>query len=140
MARHFRPDTRSTAGYRKRTARGTGTREGNLPRKDLEHLIAGLERLGLHSLPEYWETAHWRHFKEAFRRQQEIHRCCTICRDAYYSLHHRSYKRLGKEWLTDVVPLCNECHRATHDLLLERRPGVTLWNAHRHIQAPTRAT
>lgn len=32
-------------------------------------------------------------------------------------LHHQTYTRLGFERLTDLVPLCEKCHKATHVFL-----------------------
>ena len=31
-------------------------------------------------------------------------------------LHHRTYKRFGNERLLDLVPLCEPCHMAVHEL------------------------
>ena len=37
-------------------------------------------------------------------------RCRRQLRRGVWQLHHKSYKRLGREWLTDVVALCTLCH------------------------------
>jgi hypothetical protein len=52
---------------------------------------------------------------------------CAICDrpwDAAFHLHHRSYKRLGREWLRDVKPVCQPCHEVIHRL--HRTEGFTL--------------
>lgn len=48
-------------------------------------------------------------------------------------LHHRSYKRIGKERLHDLVPLCRPCHEETHKYAAERKAKkvkMALWGAH----------
>jgi 5-methylcytosine-specific restriction endonuclease McrA len=32
-------------------------------------------------------------------------------------MHHVTYKRLGKEWMSDLVPLCQAHHKRVHDEL-----------------------
>ena len=34
-------------------------------------------------------------------------------------LHHITYERLGKERLSDLVPVCESCHRFIHDFQKE---------------------
>lgn len=45
-------------------------------------------------------------------------------------LHHRTYKRLGREHLSDLVPLCKIHHEQAHNLV---RSGVRLWDAHTRL-------
>lgn len=44
-------------------------------------------------------------------------------------VHHHTYERLGKEWLTDLIGLCEEHHHAVHDLYDRERPKVSLRRA-----------
>lgn len=51
---------------------------------------------------------------------------CIVC-EAPWSLdrgdlHHRSYRRLGREANHDLIPLCHNCHLLLH-AVLERAPG-----------------
>ncbi len=41
---------------------------------------------------------------------------CVVCGADRVQLHHRTYRRLGREKLQDLVPLCQPCHSAGHDL------------------------
>lgn len=114
----------------------TGVGKGGLLPADLKVLAEGFDRCGVSSLAEYWESDHWQRVKARFAAQTDIPKCCHVCGKRFYQLHHRSYKRLGAEWMTDLVPLCALHHEAAHDLLLARTPGVTLWNCHKHVPQP----
>ena len=108
---------------------------GLLPPADAQVLFASLRRLNLRNLAAYYETHHWQKFRHDWKFTSGRYRC-VVCGDGYNHLHHRSYERLGAEGPEDVVPVCKECHEATHETLLDRRPGVTLWNAHEHTGRP----
>ena len=43
---------------------------------------------------------------------------CEFCKcgNRQLNVHHRTYKRLGMEWLMDVNLLCNDCHLLIHTL------------------------
>ncbi len=53
---------------------------------------------------------------------------CEFCRCSknVLHLHHRTYKRLGKEYLGDVVLLCEYCHLKVHKI---HKEGKNLWEA-----------
>lgn len=41
-----------------------------------------------------------------------------MCEESkFLQLHHKTYKNLGNEKLSDLVYLCNKCHHETHDYL-----------------------
>ena len=42
------------------------------------------------------------------------HRCALCYSDIDINVHHRTYERLGHELLTDLIPLCAECHKNFH--------------------------
>lgn len=42
--------------------------------------------------------------------------CCGTPRAPGFHLHHRTYKNLGAERLTDLVPVCPPCHEEIHRL------------------------
>lgn len=50
------------------------------------------------------------------RRYYQRHRKrCRACRATErIHLHHKTYKRLGREWDRDLVPLCEDCHARVH--------------------------
>ena len=57
---------------------------------------------------------------------------CIVCegkwRLSHDDLHHRSYRRLGGEDYTDLVPMCRACHSRLH-VLLDRNSE---WRHFRH--------
>lgn len=49
-------------------------------------------------------------------------RRCALCNSPVkVEIHHRTYDRLGQELLTDLIPLCDECHKRHHEFM---RRGV----------------
>jgi len=47
---------------------------------------------------------------------------CILCYSDYnVHVHHRSYDRLGNEIMTDIIPLCAECHERHHWVIDELR-------------------
>ncbi len=38
------------------------------------------------------------------------HRCALCFSDINIEVHHRTYKRLGNELMTDLIALCSDCH------------------------------
>jgi hypothetical protein len=67
---------------------------------------------------DYWNTQHWRDFKREYRLKKfkDGVEHCEDCgkRDGSYSIHHKTYARIGRERLSDVVCLCWKCHRKVH--------------------------
>jgi hypothetical protein len=74
-----------------------------------------------------WKSTRIRFYKSKYNKNE-----CYICKKKgiCLDLHHKTYERLGKERLTDLVQLCRKCHEAIH-VILERHgdEGFTLWNA-----------
>jgi 5-methylcytosine-specific restriction endonuclease McrA len=50
---------------------------------------------------------------------------CRLCYaskdDAQLEVHHRTYARLGREQVGDLITLCKECHHIVTDMLRRRR-------------------
>lgn len=65
---------------------------------------------------EYLQTDHWR----TMRAKALLHygRKCYLCGAAgdgvQIDIHHNDYSRLGGEWMSDLIPLCNEHHEMYH--------------------------
>jgi len=59
---------------------------------------------------EHWQERRLRHLRSAGFR-------CQLCNDKDTSLHvhHRTYARKGCERYSDLIVLCEECHRLFHD-------------------------
>lgn len=77
---------------------------------------------------DYLKSNHWYNFKiryyasELFRSKIHfggINGKCVCCQvpDQSLDIHHMTYKRLGKEKLWDVIPLCRNCHSQVHLLI-----------------------
>jgi 5-methylcytosine-specific restriction endonuclease McrA len=48
---------------------------------------------------------------------------CAICFSANnLEVHHRTYERLGDEIITDLIVLCDDCHK-THHATINRTNG-----------------
>jgi 5-methylcytosine-specific restriction endonuclease McrA len=97
---------------------------------------ATLESLGFGSYREYLRSDRWqelrrRFFAESSRvanmRKRLGTLCCEFCgvTGRPLDLHHRTYKRLGREKLTDLVLLCRDCHRTVH----KEPKDVSVWAA-----------
>ena len=42
---------------------------------------------------------------------------CQICKSKKkLEVHHKTYKRIGKERIGDLITLCNICHRKIHNI------------------------
>jgi hypothetical protein len=68
---------------------------------------------------EYLKSNHWREFRQRvldFWSNQ-----CALCPCLAKEVHHRHYRSLGKEVLTDCIALCRVCHERHHQSLLELR-------------------
>lgn len=61
----------------------------------------------------YLSSKHWKELRaEVLKRWDGL---CENCGTrAAKEVHHKTYERLGRELLTDLTPLCSECHRAEH--------------------------
>ena len=70
-----------------------------------------LRQLGYKSYAEYLGSEHW-----ADLNRRKTAKTCKVCRGPRQVLHHRTYKRLGHEWLADMIPLCHKHHKMIHSL------------------------
>lgn len=87
-----------------------------------------LRKLGYGSYREYLSSDHWKSTRKRYYASRlYTGRCCGCgCHDRPLEIHHRTYKRLGAEWLMDLMALCRECHQMAHDI---EGSGVQLWKA-----------
>lgn len=70
-------------------------------------------RLGFSSYGAYLKSSHWRKFRERYAASG-LPLCCVGCGSSKYQLHHQTYEHLGEERLSDVIPLCRECHERVY--------------------------
>lgn len=66
------------------------------------------------SYSEYMRSPQWKR-----KRYQVLtywgHKCGMCYKPGKLQVHHRTYERLGCELITDLIPLCEECHAIFHD-------------------------
>jgi 5-methylcytosine-specific restriction endonuclease McrA len=73
---------------------------------------ARIAALGFGDYREYLASPHW---IEMQARVREERRCCEACTATNgLQVHHKTYKRLGRERLRDLTLLCGECHKWIH--------------------------
>lgn len=66
----------------------------------------------------YIRSPAWEEVKRRFYRSRLYRGRCEAClaTDKPLDLHHKTYTRLGYERLSDLIPLCRECHEKTHEV------------------------
>src|SRR4051794_25008547 len=79
-----------------------------------------LQALGFATYWDYLGGDHWTDFKKRYRAAG-LSRRCQVCNCRPVVLHHITYSRLGEELLEDVIPLCQDHHRAVHALLKQEK-------------------
>ncbi len=97
-------------------------------------LKRALRALGYESYKVYLDSDHWSELGGRYRasRQPQV---CIVCYDPKVDLHHKTYKRLGQEQLSDLIPLCRKHHEESHALEQSwRQQGrdqfkINLWTA-----------
>lgn len=74
-----------------------------------------LRELGYHSYREYLSSPHWADVKARFRASKLCSNSCAACGSrGPTAIHHRTYKRVGAEYLIDLNELCRPCHEKVH--------------------------
>lgn len=80
---------------------------------------------------EYLSTNHWLKVKTKMRKSKYEYRCYCCGKNKTLQLHHKTYKRVGKERLTDLIWLCADCHQKVHNKV---NSGCDLWSASRKVR------
>lgn len=65
---------------------------------------------------DYLKTKHWNELKKEYYLSK-LPQECLVCGNRKFELHHRSYNRIGKELLLDLLPLCRFCHHKIHEYI-----------------------
>ena len=78
------------------------------------------------SLKQYYNTKHWKILTLNYM-ESELPNLCYLCKKSNIPshFHHRTKKRMGKEKLTDIMPVCETCN------FLDRRPNKSKKQAER---------
>ena len=103
-----------------RRERRYGSAPNKLSNRQKRFLKGRLRELGMKSYFEYLCSDQWHLTRERFRASG-LHQTCLVCFDPNVDLHHRTYSRLGKERLDDLVALCRRHHEQIHV------EGLDLW-------------
>ena len=84
--------------------------------KQFKVLSQKLLELGFASYKEYLLSPHWSALRRRFFNKHRSPPCSGCWKTTVpLQLHHRNYNRIGRERLSDLVALCGNCHRKTHD-------------------------
>lgn len=77
---------------------------------------------------DYLLGNHWKEVKQKYKRSK-LPQHCNVCDSKIkLHLHHKTYKRIGKERLTDLIYLCEKCHSFAHDKLRnDHSQKLNLW-------------
>lgn len=84
----------------------------------------------------YINSAKWEAKKQKYRASK-LPQTCLVCNSQRVDLHHRTYKRLGAEWLNDLIPLCRTHHDECHAFIAIS--GMRIWGGTRHYLRSKRA-
>lgn len=71
------------------------------------------KELGYKTYQDFLKSKHWELKKtQVFATQKQ----CFVCKTGLdLNVHHKTYSRLGDEKLTDLVILCQPCHKKVHE-------------------------
>lgn len=76
---------------------------------------------------KYMQSSQWKRLRE-YKIEQAQYACewCGITKwSVPLEVHHRTYKRLGRERLDDLLVLCKECHEKAHGGTKKSKPNST---------------
>lgn len=74
-----------------------------------------LQNLGYRSYRDYLASGHWRSVKARYYRKC-VRQCYGCGATDRLDLHHRTYARLGREKVGDLICVCRTCHETIHAL------------------------
>jgi hypothetical protein len=73
------------------------------------YLNRKLRKIGYKNHQEYIKSDYWVNFKNKVL-DNLFYGSCIVCENSEFDFHHLTYRRLGNECLSDVIPLCKKCH------------------------------
>jgi len=76
---------------------------------------------------EYLQTEHWQHQRKKALKFWD-HRCMLCFSNQSLIVHHRCYYRLWAELPTDVVVLCDQCHKRHHAVIEQDYKLQLFWD------------
>ena len=63
---------------------------------------------------QYLNSPHWQKIRQAVFKEYG-HRCDHCGSSKNLHIHHITYEHLGEEEISDLVPLCEDCHKRLHN-------------------------
>jgi hypothetical protein len=117
-------------GSAEKVPEGVGTRSVPHVRATISKRKQGYTVTGI-PYADYIRSAEWAEVKRRYRASK-LPKKCVVCQNPNVDLHHKTYKRLGKEWLTDLAPLCRNHHTRVHDRVKSGKGG--LWKGPRQLR------
>lgn len=63
---------------------------------------------------KYLNSPHWQKIRQEVFKEYG-HRCDQCGSSKNLRVHHITYENLGEEQISDLVPLCEDCHKKLHD-------------------------
>ena len=84
----------------------------------IEQRVGNSKKLNTKYL-EYLQSDHWVDLRKRYAKSHD--QVCVVCgATENLHLHHKTYKRLGKERFKDLVYLCSQCHSEVHGKIQAR--------------------
>jgi len=89
---------------------------------------------------QYLQSEHWQDVRKRYWKSKLYNGGCYACgaKNKPLQLHHKTYKRIGKERLNDLLLLCADCHKASHNLVKSDWKG-SLYGAAKRIKKNLKA-
>lgn len=96
-----------------------------------------INSLGYDSYKQYLQSEHWSNIKNRFYNSKLFNGGCDCCGESNcrLNLHHKTYKRLGREKLDDLIAVCDRCHKEIHYLLNNNNSSkINIWSVSKKIK------
>lgn len=93
-----------------------------------------LSDLGFASYSAYLRSDLWKDAKARLSRSGRRRACYVCAHRGRLEVHHRSYRRIGRERAADLIYLCAGCHKKVHRGIERGELGGTLWSAAKRLK------
>ena len=74
---------------------------------------------------KYLKSKAWDKKRKAVIKRAD-NRCMVCYSNGRLNVHHRTYERIFKEKLTDLIALCDSCHKLFHKIMPIYKPKARL--------------
>lgn len=68
----------------------------------------------VNSYKDYLKTNHWKNIRSIIRKKYK-NKCRSCKTTENLEVHHKTYKNIGNEKLSNLTLLCRNCHQKAHD-------------------------